>query len=70
MSQTLYCFGCDKQVEVPEGDFKLLMEQEAEQFEKTDNGYHYRGGCFYKNVVLLKRQPEAYERFRCDKNSL
>lgn len=57
----LYCLGCDKELEVPEEDFRRLHSRDPGCFDKKADRYHYRGGCFYKNAVLLRRRPEAYQ---------
>ena len=57
---TLYCKRCEKELAVPSEDFKYLSNHEPDCFIKQENCLCYEGGCFYKNVVLLRRRPEAY----------
>lgn len=58
MQVRLYCTHCQKHYEVEVDNVKLLQKHNSQNLKFQNNTYYYDGGCFFKDVVILKRQVE------------
>lgn len=56
MKARLYCSHCEKHYEVKVEDVRLMQDFNNKNITFKHNTYYYESGCFFKNVVILKRQ--------------
>jgi len=53
--EKLYCVHCGKTYSVKSEAIRL-MEENGKKIEKYAGSYRFEGGCFFKELVLIRRQ--------------
>jgi hypothetical protein len=56
MKARLYCSHCEKHYEVEVDNVRLMQKFNNENIVFKHNTYYYASGCFFKDVVILKRR--------------
>jgi len=58
--EKLYCAHCDKTYSVKREAIRL-MEERGKKIEKVAGTYRFEGGCFFKELVLIRRETPPAE---------
>jgi hypothetical protein len=54
----LYCTQCDKSYSVKKEELTLMMPLHQKSISLQKGKYYFDGGCFFKELAILKRQKQ------------
>jgi hypothetical protein len=54
----LYCTQCDKSYSVKKEELTLMMPLHQKSISLQKGKYRFDGGCFFKELAILKRQKQ------------